>query len=528
MKTRIVLFAVLQTTVAVAAVSFAPSQNYPHLGFAFPCLERAKADPIPMPLAHTYVVADGDTLVREDLFDPFELWYGNQCCGRWYDTQGNRLVLGRMTAQLPAFDEAYVTRERFGEELNDETAAFDSRDEEAVDEWVATFVDAAVYKPETVKINAFNLDEVRVYPCDATNTLIYAFRPRRIGNAKAFDWFCVTLQAAGAADPQALRDQFEAEFISRLALPNRASRTEGAQAEEVSASAEDSRSDDRIDGPVRAEARKSVENYETWWFAETDGYIVLSDVSTGTGRTLVREIQRAMPALHAAYEALVPPLTQTRDVSLIRLFQDRADYVRYVGKDQEWTGALWMPGRRELVLTLEGSNDETLRTLRHEAFHQYLSYAYCMIPAAPWLNEGHACFFEEATVDSKGKVAIDEDATRATLILDNIDAVLALLPYLLAADYSTFYSGSTPERNLKYAMAWALAYYLQKGAPQEHNTSFKTILADYTAALKQTHDYGQATRQTFAEIDMTVFQDNFREFWQKRRAAAMQFNPLDD
>ena len=42
----------------------------------------------------------------------------------------------------------------------------------------------------------------------------------------------------------------------------------------------------------------------------------------------------------------------------------------------------------------EGAKAELLSTIRHEAFHQYLSYALSMIPSSPWFNEGYAQYFE--------------------------------------------------------------------------------------------------------------------------------------
>ena len=528
MKNTLYLLAVLGAAVANAAVTFGPVKNFPNIGFAFPGLSNAKADPVPMPLAHAYVSQEGDTLVREDRFDPFELWYANQCCARWQDAQGNRLVLGRLTCRLPAFEDDYVSRKLFERELSEDGNLVNPDKDADVNEWVATFVDTAVYKPATVKLNGFTLEEVRAFPCDATNTLIYAFRPRRIGNSKNFDWFCVTLQAPGAADIKALRAVFAEQFIGKIALPNRSSASEGVQAQEVFTASAGEQQFDQPNHPVRVEARKSIENYDTWWFAETDGYIILSDVNTEVGKSLIRDVQASMPAFRKAYEKLVPPLTRERDISLIRLFQTRDDYVRYVGKEQAWTGGVWMPNRRELVLAQGINKDETLRIIKHEAFHQYLSYAYCMIPSAPWMNEGHACLFENATADKKGKISINEDPARRPLLVENIDLAVALLPRLLEADYPAYYGGSDAERSLKYAMAWGLAYYLQKGAPLELNTPFKTILADYAAALAQSHAYADATKQAFAKIDMTVFQDNFREFWLKRRASAMQYDPLDD
>ena len=152
----------------------------------FPCLSNAKADPVPMPLAQAYVSSEDDELVREDRFDPSELWYANQCCARWHDGQGNRLVLGRLTCKLPGFEEDHVSRERFAIAMSDEDNLVNPDKAADVNEWVATFVDTVVYEPKKTKLHSFALDDVRVFPCDATNMLIYAFRPRRIGNAKNF------------------------------------------------------------------------------------------------------------------------------------------------------------------------------------------------------------------------------------------------------------------------------------------------------------------------------------------------------
>jgi hypothetical protein len=470
----------------------------------------------------------GEALIREDRFDPVELWYANQCCARWSDAKGNRLVIGRITRHLPAFGDEAVSRRQFAGELADDANLVDPNKESDISNWVATFVDAAVYEPEKVKLNAFTLDEVRFFPCAATNMLVYALHPRRIGNAKNFDWFCVIFQATGAADAKELREAFEEQFIGRLALPSRSSAEEGEHSEEVSTPQADGKLPDQPEHPVRIEAKKSIENYDTWWFAETDGYIILSDVDTELGKSVIRDIQSSMPVFRKAYERLVPPLTRESDVSLIRLFQRRDDYVRYVGKDLAWTGGVWMPGRRELVLAASDSKDELMRIIRHEAFHQYLSYAYCMIPSAPWMNEGHACLFEQAGIGRKGKVSIDEDPARCTMLVDNIELVTSLLPQMFDADYPAFYGGTVAERNLKYAMVWGLTYYLHKGAPQERDTPFTSILPDYALSLAQTRSYSEATKQAFSPIDMSAFQDSFREFWLKRRASAMQYDPLEE
>ena len=512
---------------AQAPVSFAPVKNYPNLGFMLPRLANAKAEPLPLPQAYAYLLVGGETLAREDRFDPYELWYNTQCCARWRDPDGNRLVIGRVAQRLPVFADEHVSRARFGVELADDANLVDPRQQDQINESHATFADVPVYEPEPLKLNGITLDEVLFYPCDTPTRLVYAFRPRRVGNARNFDWFCVTLSAPADVEPAALRAAFEEQFIGQLALPSRLSRNTGAEAEEMSALRKGEKAPDQPNHPVRLEARKSVENYEDWWFAETEGYIILSDVHTDVGKAVIRDLQDTLPALRQAYAKLVPPLTRENDVALLRLFQTRDDYVRYVGEEHAWSGGMWMPGRRELVLYQQVNKDDMMKVIRHEAFHQYLSHAYCMLSASPWINEGHACLFENAQVDNKGKVTIPEDADRCPLLLENIDTAVTLLPFLLRAAYDEFYDGTAAGRRLKYAMAWGLAYYLQKGAPLERNTPFKSILPDYAAALAQTRDREAANALVFKDVDMAVFQENFREFWLKRRGAAMQFDPLE-
>jgi len=530
MLKRILVCAVLGLLVSAGgayAVDWGVVKNYPNIGLMFPTLRNAKADPVPPPEAYPYLLISTDTLARQDLFDPYELWYALECCARWFDAAGNRLTLGRIAHRFLPSGDSFVSRQSFTMLMTTASAQVNPRDAEHIHEWVEHFSGMEVGEAETVKLNAFTLDELLFFPCEDPNTLIYAFRPRRVGNASNPDWFCVILEAPDAPDPDELKAEFEEGFIGKVALPSRTSKDDGATVEELTVATRDAPPVDIPDHPVRVEARKSIENYEDWWIAETEGYVILADLDTSTGKTFISDLQETMPPLKAAFVKLVPPLTREPDISVIRIFRDRADYIRYVGEAQSWTGGLWMPARRELVMVHSVDTDTLLRTLRHESFHQYLSYAYCMITAPPWMNEGHACLFENAKISTKGKVTLEEDERRVALLLDNMATVIEALPDLFAADYAEFYSGTSEQRQLKYAMAWGIVYYLQKGAPQERNTPFKALLPDLADALAETRKYPIANERVLETLNMPVFQSNFSEFWRTRRASAIQFNPLD-
>jgi hypothetical protein len=238
------------------------------------------------------------------------------------------------------------------------------------------------------------------------------------------------------------------------------------------------------------------------------------------------DLQKTMPILKQAFLKLVPPLTREPDVAIIRIFQNPEEYIRYVGKAYAWTGGIWMPARRELVLREVPSTAALSKTLRHESVHQYLSYAYCLMSAPPWMNEGHACFFENTSVTSKGKLSFEEDEKYVRLLLENMEAMVTSIPDFMKASYTDFYAGTEAQREMKYALAWGIVYYLQKGAPVERNTEFKSVLPDLAAALIETQNYSEAMDKVLANMDMSVFQSNFKEFWTCRRSSALQYDPL--
>ena len=193
-----------------------------------------------------------------------------------------------------------------------------------------------------------------------------------------------------------------------------------------------------------------------------------------------------------------------------RIYADRDEYLDAAGEDMKWSAAYWSPARRELVAYLPPAGDaELLRTVRHEAFHQYLSYATAMIPVSPWLNEGYAQYFEdEENADWKlGEVARPSK--------EEIAALAKMLPAVMRMDYAEFYAGTDAERRLKYRLAWSIAYFLEKGAPELRFRPWENLKKDYVADLMKTHDMLKATSAAFGSQEkLEKFVSDWREFWQ--------------
>ena len=517
-----------------AAPSFRSDKNYPSLGLRIRTLGGSTPEPLPQHKTYTYTFTSGDESVKRDLFDPHELWYATQHAGQWRDEDGNVLILGHATHLFPAIQSElqHVSREDFDRALAEPASLFDPASPEALAAWVKAFASCTPQKPELLR-TGFNLTHAQFFPVDESSLLVYAFRAKtRMPNGQTApsDWFCAVVKIGDNTLKSKVRKDFETQFLASVAaIPQTGmTPTTGIRSKTLSTAAANGKTPalEIPDHPSRAAARKSIANMKDWWYAETPEYIFLSDIRSATGKALVKELQTTMPALRSAFAQLIPPFDPTTDVSVIRIYEEREAYQQYVGEAHDWSIGLWTPMRRELVILSQGKDrEQTLEIIRHEGFHQYLFYATGMAENAMWFNEGHACFFEAAEIGSKGRVEIPED-NRVNHLLDNLETAANLLPKIINADRSAFYGGSNQQRSLNYTTAWALIYFLRKGAPAEGLSAYEGILDTYLKTLAATKDCQAATSTAFEKVNMSRLKEHFTDFWKKGRNSARRYDPL--
>jgi len=515
-----------------AAPSFRLDKDYPDLGLRIRTLGGSAPEPLPQNRTYTYTFTRGDERFKRDLFDPHELWYATQHAGQWRDENGNVLILGRATRLLPSVpsEVKHVAREDFAAALSDPATALDPASAEALAVWIKDFVSCTPGKPAPLR-TGFNLTHALFFPVDETGTLVYAFRAKirkPNGQTVPSDWFCAVVKIGDKTPKSKVRKDFEAQFLANVAaLPQTGPAAAGGVQTKLLATAPangKAPAPEIPDHPSRTAARKSIANMKGWWYAETPEYIFLSDIRNATGKALVRELQVTMPALRGAFVRLIPPFEAATDVSVVRIYEEREAYQQYVGKEQEWSSGLWSPMRRELVILSQGKDRErTLEIIRHEGFHQYLFYATGMIGNAMWFSEGHACFFEAAAVDAKGRVEIPEDK-RVNHLLKNLEAAAASIPKIIHADRSAFYGGSDEQRSLNYTTAWALVYFLRKGVPTQKLAGYSEIIDTYLKSLAAAKDAEAATAAAFEGINMSKFKEDFTDFWKKGRNSARRYD----
>lgn len=510
--------------------------DLPSSNLRLPVLAGTSETPLPAPKVLTYLIQEGAESTKVDCYIPRELWTLDQIAGQWTDEFGSKLTLAVMKCpKLPPFAKEHIPKPAFNIAYAAGTNSVAGREwnEAMLRDWVSEFT-AAQLQPSTPPDHPSNLKDLVFYKDEQRpNLLAFAFRLSRqaAGQTKAFDgWYFLSVDlnrqipadkaretamatllpkittcgSTGASDPTAIGPS--GKFQNEKALHT------GRHTPEFIAS--------------REQVANSIKNMRDWWYAETDNYIFLSDLKT-KNRTMVRQLQTDIECLRDAYEQFMPPRVDINAVSVIRIFDERKDYEAYVPKQFSWSAGMWLGEKRELVIMATDwanrreAQQTTVRTVYHEAFHQYIFYAYDMVEPAVWFNEGMAQFYENAAI-SEQRLRVEENKSSATKLEAVISGGKFDLGALTGMSYKEFYGGDEKNRETNYALAWGLTYYLLKGAPLETPAKYSRILQEYTDTLWTTKDAAKATQKAFEKVNMDELQKDFMKFWksQSKRSAA--------
>lgn len=257
-----------------------------------------------------------------------------------------------------------------------------------------------------------------------------------------------------------------------------------------------------------------------WWTAENELYKFMTDLDKAKGGKFVTDTMRLMAAMRKSYEFYVPPKNQV-GLSTVRVFKTKAGYDEYLKEidcDMEWSIGLWSPAREELLVAAE-DRQQALNTMRHEAFHQYLYYARG-VGHATWFNEGHACFFENVKYNpAQNTVKITDQSERAKWVDRNPKMYAANIKKILAMSREEFYAG---DANRNYCTAWALVYFLEKGAyTSPVFEPYRQIVPKYLELTASGMDGLSATAQAWQLVADRDVEADFLKFWKEKRKAAL-------
>ena len=463
--------------------------------------------PLEMPLASAYVVRDEESQLRlEDRYKASDLWYSRELVGRWADADGRIFLVARLDAIPPVSPGETVTRTVFTGCLS----PIDVKDVAARDAAARHFLPFDMpdeIEPEDKRNNIDGMKEAIMLHGADEEYVACLFLPE-----KSSAWYLACWKLVEGDDHEYAVERFEDEILREWAsVVKKDLRTEKDYATRKPLPKKASAEKRKIPPErelLRADVRHNLANYPDWNVTDGEEFTIADDLPYSSRKSIVA-LTNDMQKMRARYAKVMPAVvTVTNSLCVARLFKNRDEYQAALKvtdqPDMSWSAGYWCPWRRELVTHLPPQGfDQFLRCVRHEAFHQYLSYACAMNYPSPWFNEGYAEYFE------------DEDSPDWGMEVD-LDQVAELLPGLLQMESDEFYAGTDIERHLKYRMAWSIAYFLEKGADKVSGKPYKNVKRNYIATLVKTHDMHKATDAAFAgEAYVEKFVAAWLKFWKK-------------
>lgn len=503
---------------------FNDARELPALGLQLRILSNAREVPLPSVTRYPYRVQIGDIVQeRVEMIAPREVWVSGQQAAEWRDPHGNLMRLARVRQPLPGpFPREHVIPSDYEARAEAERASEDWTLQE-LERWVADFAGltaVSATRPETRPPRFADLIELTSAETNAVVTL-FRLNPRPPQQAgPPGPWILAWFQLAPDTDPTRARQALRTRFWPYVQPLAPAARTAPAEA----APGGDARSP--AFRASQAQVAESIQHLEDWWLLEADPYVLVTNMRSGERQT-ARQLLVNLTRLHNVFAQLVPPRVPSGAVSVIRIPRTTDEYLAYVGPALAWSGGMWLPHRKELVLrSTEGlgtrdQRDSLFRAAYHEGFHQFVYHALDHITPSAWYNEGHAALFESVEIQNRG-VTIREDPAKTRVLLELMEARQVAVTDILALSYEGFYAGEQTQRIGHYVLAWGFVHYLRHGLQNRERSPFARILPRYLDALMETRNEQVATEVAFAGIDREALQRDFQAFWASpsRRATA--------
>ena len=485
-------------------------------GIRFNTFKGSTSNPVKSPDPRIFQ-SRKDPSQKIELFNKYELWKYEQILGRWFGTGGS-MDFAKVHYPLPDGIKLFadnqpdfVRKEDFQNWLKSAELKLES--EADIKAWLEAFTGSKIEKDNAFKNKNSKLEIVR-YSCDdAYKDLYYIAEP---GNTERK--YLLLFEIDRNADlKKSMKNTQIIAGTFKLFTPEEASVDDKKLVTKKSSNIKD-RSPEYL--ASRDKVIDSIKNLDGWWYLETRNYIFTADLQD---RKLIDEIQIQIEKCRSVYEKyfeLKGPLTK---ISVVKSFFTRKQYLDYLDDDRASRSiGMWMSSKEELVISpmmygnRKENREEMIDILYHEGFHQYIFYAGNMVSSSPWFNEGHATFFEGLDFKRRG-MEVNVPARRIEEFSRFCGGSLSkgMISNLLHMDYLQFYDNNSVGRN--YSGAWALVYFLNKGAPVMGKPEYARIPFKYYEALHDLKNPEKATDEAWKDIDLDTFAADMIKFYDSKK-----------
>lgn len=245
----------------------------------------------------------------------------------------------------------------------------------------------------------------------------------------------------------------------------------------------------------------------------TPHYRVTSDISAEASARYAASLEAVWEFFAAAFKDV--PRDLLRPKPRVAVFQTAENYHTYFELLSERRGdetlGVFRRQFNELVLFDTADRTETLQTLFHEQFHQFMSL---MTPETPpfWYNEGMAEYMSAITVEN-GKVAkkgqILRDRFWTAKLMVEVDHVIPF-EKIMCETPREFYGSET---GLKYAQSWAMVHFFHEYAAGK----YRPLIDRYFREIKE--------RRTPREAYEDVFRDKVADLEKEWKEYVKKLKP---
>lgn len=233
-------------------------------------------------------------------------------------------------------------------------------------------------------------------------------------------------------------------------------------------------------------------------------YLVRGEISEERCRELAEHLEAAREALYRPTLGDAPEGEQATEVVV---FGTREAYLAYTDihmqSDLGHTGGVFFPLSNQIFLYEQGN--DTVRTLYHEGFHEYL---HQFVPNAPgWLNEGMAEYLAGSQLDVAQKRTVRTDLILRGRLLE--------LRYFLGTRREGFpfeeimshrgWNTAAAETGYRYAQAWSMIHFF-------NNSKYKSTLQEYIRLLVAGERSDRAFQKTFKQLDLNQVQKEWLSY----------------
>jgi len=213
-----------------------------------------------------------------------------------------------------------------------------------------------------------------------------------------------------------------------------------------------------------------------------------------------------LEAARAYFGTLVPGKPESVMKPVVYFFASAESYYVYADFTQEdrmeHTAGVFLPAYRQMLFFDEATEEGTLETMAHEAFHEYVMAIAPHVPV--WLNEGMAEYC--AGIDVRGG-SVRLIPGRLRVMKQALAEGFGGIPFevMMRESVAQFY---TVMRDIQYAQAWSMVHFFRHGADR----AYAGVLEKYVKLITDGKTGDEAFRETFGKHDLAALRAEWREY----------------